>query len=88
MRSTRAHGRARVYTVAGFLMNGEIWRPNTRVSVRDLYNGLDGEYLIGAVTYVSDSQGERTRISIVSLDAYDIEGEPSRSGKSFRKSSR
>lgn len=88
MRSTRAHGRARVYTVAGFQMNGELWRPNTRVSVRDRYNGLDGEYLIGAVTYVSDSQGDRTRISIVSLDAYDIEGEPSRSGKSFRRSAR
>ncbi|MFT8896773.1 MAG: phage baseplate assembly protein [Acetobacter sp.] len=88
MRSTRAHGRARIYTVQGFSVAGEIWRPNTRVSVKDLYNGLDGEYLIGAVTYVSDSQGDRTRISIVSLDAYDIEGEPSRSGKSFRRSSR
>ncbi|NHO33334.1 phage baseplate assembly protein [Acetobacter fallax] len=77
MRSTKAHGTARVYTVAGYAVNDELWRPNTVVRVRDSYSGIDGDRLIGAVTYVADASGYRTRISVVSLDAYNIEGEPS-----------
>lgn len=86
MRSTRAHGRARVYTVRGYDVDGTLWRPNTVVSVRDGYHGIDGDFLIGAVTYVADGEGYRTRISIVTLDAYDIAGEPSRVGRAAGRS--
>lgn len=75
MRTTRAQGTARIYTVAGFDVDGVLWRPNTRVHVRDAYAGVDEEMLIGAVTYVSDEQGYRTRISVVRLDAYDLTGD-------------
>ena len=89
MRTERAHATAYVYTVPGVLNAArELWRANQIVPVTDLYNGIDGDMLIGAVTWVCDEHTEETRISVVPPDAYDLSGEadtPPKSGKRTTK---
>nr|WP_294915344.1 hypothetical protein [uncultured Neokomagataea sp.] len=84
MRTARAHATAFVYTVPGLLNKaGDLWQPNSLVSVQDAYNQLDGDMLIGAVTWVAKGTRFETRISVVPPDAYDLTGDadaPSRSG--------
>ncbi|WP_429956221.1 phage baseplate assembly protein [Gluconobacter japonicus] len=75
-RTARAHSEAFVYTVPGVLdASGALWRPNMLIPVQDWYNGLNGDMLIGAVTWVNTGHGEETRISVVPPDAYDLSGE-------------
>lgn len=87
MRTTRAHGTMRVYTVAGLsARNGDLWKPNALVYVHDPYSGLDQDMLIGAVTYVDDEGGYKTRISVVPPDTYDLTGDNDRVKKGTRRS--
>ncbi|OUI87633.1 hypothetical protein HK19_01390 [Acetobacter persici] len=87
MRTTRAHGTMRIYTVAGLsARNGDLWKPNALVYVHDPYSGLDQDMLIGAVTYVDDESGYKTRISVVPPDTYDLTGDNDRVKKGTRRS--
>ncbi|NLI28401.1 MAG: hypothetical protein GX413_13675 [Acetobacter sp.] len=86
MRTTRAHGTARVYTVPGLTTNDELWKPNTLVAVTDEYSGIYGDMLIAAVTWVADDQGYRTRLSLVSTDAFDIKEDAAGQKPGRRKS--
>lgn len=84
MRTARAHASAFVYIVPG-LVNAanELWKPNQLVTVKDARNKIDGDMLIGAVTYVVSEHEYETRVSVVPPDAYDLTGEadnPSHSG--------
>ncbi|KXV50826.1 hypothetical protein AD945_01230 [Gluconobacter albidus] len=89
MRTARAHATAYVYTVPGVLNAArQLWRANQLVAVRDLYNGIDGDMLIGAVTWVVQGHLEETRISVVPPDAYDLTGEADAPAKSGRRSTR
>lgn len=89
MRTARAHATAYVYTVPGVLNAArQLWRANQLVTVRDLYNGIDGDMLIGAVTWVAQGDLEETRISVVPPDAYDLTGEADAPAKSGRRSTR
>lgn len=86
MRTLRAHGTMRIYTVAGLAaQNGDMWKPNALVHVYDPYNELDQDMLIGAVTYVDDESGYKTRISVVPPDTYDLTGDNDRIKKGTRK---
>lgn len=89
MRTARAHATAYVYTVPG-LKNaaGEIWRPNQLVTVKDLYNGIDGDMLIGAVTWVATGHTFETRISVVPPDAYDLTGDADAPAKAGHRKTR
>lgn len=87
MRTTRAHGTMRVYTVKGYAgANGDLWLPNALVYVKDPYAGLDQDMLIAAVTYVADQEGYTTRISVVPPDTYDLTGDADRVKKGSRRS--
>ena len=89
MRTARAHSTAYVYTVPGVLNAAhELWRANQLVPVKDLYNGIDGDMLIGAVTWVAQGELEETRISVVPPDAYDLTGDADAPAKSGRRSTR
>lgn len=84
MRTARAHASAFVYIVPG-LVNAanELWKPNQLVTVKDARNQIDGDMLIGAVTWVVGEHEYETRVSVVPPDAYDLTGEaenPSQSG--------
>lgn len=49
------------YTVQGWTQGGgRLWEPNTRVPVRDPYQGIDAEMLISGVTLVLDEGSGRT----------------------------
>jgi len=86
MRTTRAHGTIRLYTVQGYGVHGVLWRPNTVIYVFDPYAGIDQDMLVGAVTYVADASGYRTRISVVPLDTYDLTGAQDRVQRGVRRS--
>lgn len=89
MRTARAHTTAYVYTVPGVLNAAhQLWKANQLVTVRDLYNGVDGDMLIGAITWVAQGNLEETRISVVPPDAYDLTGEADTPAKSGRRSTR
>lgn len=85
MRTARAHASAFVYIVPG-LVNAanELWKPNQLVTVNDARNRINGDMLIGAVTWVVGEHDYETRISVVPPDAYDLSGEadsPAHSGR-------
>ncbi|QHI96062.1 hypothetical protein GT348_07270 [Aristophania vespae] len=75
MRTTRAKSSARVYTVPRLLTEKKtLWRPNQLVRVKDSVNQIDGDMLIGAVTWSISGQSCETKISVVPPDAYDLSG--------------
>lgn len=90
MRTSRAGATAYVYTVMGLLTgNGDLWRPNQIVHVTDKVHGLDGDMLIGGVTWSISGREETTRLSVVPPDAYDLTGAADRTpqhGRSVRRS--
>ena len=71
----RARGRVYGASVDGFRdSKGNLWRPNTRVRVRDEYAAIDEEMLISAVTYAqTESGGSLATLSLVDKDAYTLE---------------
>lgn len=65
------------YEVQGWRQSdGNLWRPNTLVRVRDAMVGFDRDMLIGAVTYSLDDRGTRTRLSVAPPGAYSPEPKP------------
>lgn len=90
LRTARAGATAYVYTVPRLLTAaGTLWRPNQIVHVQDTLNGVDGDMLIGGVTWSINGRGYTTRISVVPPDAYDLTGAADRTpqhGRSVRRS--
>lgn len=60
---------------------GELWRPNLIVSVLDPFLGIDGQYLVTAVTLVRDSSGTRTSLNLTFAEAYETELPPKKKAK-------
>lgn len=60
-----------VYTVAGWRANGALWQPNTLVTIRDAFMGLDETRLISNVEFSLDDSGEQTQLTVVGRHAYD-----------------
>ncbi|WP_424682911.1 phage baseplate assembly protein [Frateuria sp. YIM B11624] len=60
-----------VYTVVGWLANGQLWQPNALVDVRDRFLDIDETRLISQVDFTLDEQGERTELTVVGRHAYD-----------------
>lgn len=62
------------YRVQGHLQSdGALWRPNQRVEVFDRYQFLDGEErLIADVTYSLDDQGDRTELTVMPREAFEL----------------
>lgn len=89
MRTARAGATAFVYTVPSLTTSqGELWRPNQRVHVRDSINGLEGDMLIGGVTWSINEREMSTKLSVVPPDAYDLTGSADHTphhGRSVRK---
>ncbi|GAB6968404.1 tail protein [Komagataeibacter kakiaceti JCM 25156] len=89
MRSTRAGASMRVYSVKGLRApSGGLWLPNQIVLVQDDYLGIDGDMLIGAVTWVDGQDGYRTRISVVDPDAFDLTGDDDTRHNGLRRTRR
>lgn len=73
-------GRSRqaTYTVAGWRHADGIWSPNTSVLVRDPWTGFEGpdgkgEWLmIGTVELILDEHGQRTQLTVMPSEAYDL----------------
>lgn len=60
---------------------GELWRPNTIVSVVDDFLGIDGQYLVTSVSLVRDSSGTRTSLKLTFPEAYETELPPRKKAK-------
>lgn len=59
------------YTVQGWLnKNGELWKPNQLVYVKDTVFGIDEMLLIKSVVLSKGSSGTTTSLELISKDAY------------------
>jgi prophage tail gpP-like protein len=71
----RAHRAAKAlqtnYTVAGWRQEeGRMWLPNMMVRVRDALIGFDTNMVIAEISWLMDSQGQRTEIKVGPPDGY------------------
>lgn len=66
-------GNTATYTVYGWKAGGKLWTPNTRVSIRDAFSGLDVSWLIGSVRWTLDDQGYRSELTIYPAEAFSPE---------------
>lgn len=66
------------YTATGHRQsNGELWRSNQLVPVFDEYQFLAGDQrLITDLTYILDDQGERTDLTVMPREAFDLVEQP------------
>jgi len=66
------------YSVQGHRQgNGALWRPNMLTPVFDAYQFLDGEArLITDLTYILDDQGERSDLTVMPREAFDLVAQP------------
>lgn len=66
------------YSVPGHRQqSGALWRPNMLVPVFDTYQFLDGiDRLITDLTYILDDQGERTELTVMPREAFDLVEQP------------
>ncbi|MEW6647184.1 MAG: phage baseplate assembly protein [Pseudomonadota bacterium] len=61
------------YTVNGWRHADGLWEPNRLVQVTDPWMGIDGEWLmIGTVEFVMDDRGQRTLLTVMPKEAYDL----------------
>ncbi|MCW8959380.1 MAG: hypothetical protein OQL21_10115, partial [Gammaproteobacteria bacterium] len=78
------YGRSRkaTYIVGGWRHAGGLWRHNTNVLVKDPWMGFEGHdgggewLMVGTVEYVLDGEGERTELTVMPREAYDMEPLP------------
>lgn len=52
--------------------NGELWKINQLVQVKDPLLSVDGEFLISAVTYTLSAQGSVTNLTLTPRAAYEL----------------
>lgn len=66
------------YSVQGHRqLNGALWRPNMLTNVFDAYQFLAGEErLITDLTYILDDQGERSDLTVMPREAFDLVEQP------------
>jgi len=68
------------YTVSGWHSDGKnLWAPNTVVSVTDPKQApqlLNTELLIASVTYVENSEGRKTELTVLPKSAFDVLATP------------
>jgi prophage tail gpP-like protein len=82
------YGRSRqaTYIVNGWRHANDLWRPNRNVLVCDEWMGFTGKdgkgewLMIGTVEYLFDNRGERTRLTVMPREAYDLISLPSEDG--------
>lgn len=70
-----SYGRSRraTYSVNGWEHAAGLWEPNRLVQVSDEWMGFDGEWLmIGTVEFTLDERGQRTRLTVMPKEAYDL----------------
>lgn len=70
-----AYGRSMqvTYTVAGWTHAEGLWAPNRLVRIVDEWMGLDGVWwLISTVRFRLDDQGQRTEITVMPKEAFDL----------------
>jgi prophage tail gpP-like protein len=83
------YGRSRqaTYTVSGWRHRDGLWRPNTRVLVKDDWLGFTGpdgkgEWLmIGSVEFIFDDGGRRTLLTVMPAEAFDLIPLPAKAKK-------
>jgi prophage tail gpP-like protein len=74
------YGRSRqaTYTVSGWHHNNGLWKPNTNVLVQDEWMGFTGKdgkgewLMIGTVEFVMDKSGQKTKLTVMPAEAYDL----------------
>ncbi len=74
------YGRSRqaTYTVSGWRHRDGLWQPNTNVKVIDEWMGFEGRdgkgewLMIGTAEFVMDERGQRTRLTVMPREAYDL----------------
>lgn len=82
------YGRSRqaTYIVNGWRHADDLWRPNRNVLVLDEWMGFTGKdgkgewLMIGTVEYLFDERGERSRLTVMPREAYDLIPLPSDDG--------
>lgn len=75
MRQGRAQGLRARYTVRGWRAGGQLWKPNTLVSVLDPWADIDRDLLISGVEYRLDANGTVTRLTVIPPESVDLEPE-------------
>lgn len=60
------------YTVAGWSHADGLWQPNRMVRVIDSWIGIDVSWLISTVRFVLDERGQRTEITVMPREAFDL----------------
>jgi len=72
--ATVAFGRSQrmTYTVAGWLHRGGLWQPNKEVPVDDAWSGMEGDLRIAGVRFLLDDRGQRTEITVMPREAFDL----------------
>ncbi|WP_445083849.1 phage baseplate assembly protein [Candidatus Vondammii sp. HM_W22] len=67
--------------MTGWRHKDGLWSPNTRVRVLDEWMGFNDEWLmIGTVEFVLDARGQRTRLTVMPPEAYDLVPLPAEDG--------
>lgn len=65
------------YTVLGWRHDDGLWAPNHLVRIVDKWMGIDDAWLISEVRFRLDENGERTEITVMPKEAFDIVPIPS-----------
>lgn len=79
------HSHQTIYTVIGWRHSESVWEPNRLVRVVDPVCGWNDWLMIGTVELVSDTQGQRTEITVMPATAYDITAEPAIDPEGFAR---
>lgn len=74
------YGRSRqaTYTVSGWHHKDGLWCPNTNVLIQDEWMGFTGKdgkgewLMIGTVEFIMDGTGQKTRLTVMPAEAYDL----------------
>ncbi len=73
---SRGRAQSVTYTVQGWHNPTGLWQINTRVPVRDSYQGIDDKRLIVTTDFVLDESGSRTEITLMPIEAFQMILEP------------
>lgn len=83
-RTRRGRGQSVSYTLQGWRDDqGQLWKINTLVHVRDPWLGIDGERLISDVRYLESEGGRECELTLKPLSAFEINAEPEKEQAKF-----